>query len=130
MIWQLFFFAGAILLFIRFMNDMPFRNPQKRGLVNIKDISAIELNKLPDITIFKQNYSRSTYGRSTNHLTKRLSVHSVVLLSENHRKRVKVFSSYSKNAAKQELVRISEEYNKPIVRYSPIISEKTKNSRR
>ncbi len=106
------------------------RDSAKWEVTNIKEIDKVKLDMFPEVCLLIQTANRSTVSRSNRRTTEGLKLYSVYLLSSTHRKKLKVFSSEYKQKSKTELVRISEEYNKSIVRYSPQISEKTRSRRR
>lgn len=127
-------FFGVIVVFVIYIylsyNMSSNRDSAKWEVTNIKEIDKVKLDMFPEVCLLIQTANRSTVSRSNRRTTEGLKLYSVYLLSSTHRKKLKVFSSEYKQKSKTELVRISEEYNKSIVRYSPQISEKTRSRRR
>lgn len=121
----------VLAVYVYFSNNLTSTRDESRWeVVDITSIAKEELELYPHTCLISQRGSRSTLSRSNRRTTETLKMYSVYLVSASYRKKIKVFSSHSLSRAKSELVRISEKYDKPIVRYAPRISEKTKNRRR
>jgi len=117
-----YFFSNALVV--------PWRNPKLWNVNRIDNLSSSELGCYSNVCLQVQKLGKYSYTIYHTPLKKSLKVYSIYLLSPSHRKKLKVFSSEYLSEAKKELIRISEEYNKPIVRYSPRISEKTRMRKR
>lgn len=102
------------------------RDVSRWEVTDIKGLDEERLQMFPEVCLLVNAVGRTTLSRSNRSTTERMKLYSVYLLSPTHRIKLKVFSSEYSSEAKKELVRISEEYNKPIVRYSPKLSEKTR----
>jgi hypothetical protein len=87
------------------------------------------LAKYPYLALLVEKFSRTTYGRYSNNVSEYLKTYSVVLLSKDHRKRIKIGGFDTKEEAKLFLLKISEKYSKLPVKYSPQVSERTRSRR-
>jgi hypothetical protein len=129
-----FVFAFIIIVFGVFFylsnNLTKDRDAYRWQVSDIKSLNEEVLQKFPEVCLLIHSVGRSTFSRSNRRTTERMRLYSIYLVSPTHRKKLKVFSSEYLSEAKKELIRISEEYNKPIVRYSPRISEKTRMRKR
>ncbi len=125
----LLFVIGVLYFVVILVNSVNIRDPKKLDVINFKKLDEITLSKFPFISILVKNYYRETYGRSTNKVTEKMIIYSVVLLSKNHRNRIKIGGFDTREEAKQFLLEISDKYSKQPVKYAPQVSEKTRNRR-
>ena len=117
----------VLVAYFYFTSSKIFRD---HSITPLNSISEEELEKYPDITKLSRNISRGTLSRSNRRTEDVRIIHSIVLLSSNHRKKIYIESFEESETAIERLKTLSKELNKNIVKYNPKVSENTKARRR
>lgn len=89
------------------------------------------LSKYVNVLVLTRTGNRHFYGRYMRQLgTLKDSVHRVYLADSTHRDKIELASKSSFDSAKKIAQRFEKELKLPLVKYSPQISQKTKDRRR
>jgi len=106
------------------------RNHKKLPLTPLKSISKTELAKYPEITNLSRKITKGTSNRSNRRTEDTRMIHSIVLLTPSHRKKIIIENHEDSGVAVERLKILAKELNKKIVKYNPKISNQTRNRRR
>jgi hypothetical protein len=88
------------------------------------------LNSTPFISILRGKSGTRIHSMSNRSTADINEFHQVCLLSETHRTRYTVKKFKSKEQALEYAESLSSQLNKPIVKFNPVVSQRTRNRRR
>ena len=124
---ELFIIAITIFLFLYLSSGNRIKN---YSITPLKSINKVELEKYTDITKLSRKITKGTLSRSNRRTEDSRIIHTIVLLTPNHRKKINIESYEENDIAMERLKILSKELNKKIAKYNPQISEKTRNRRK
>ena len=99
------------------------------SMFGIKKGKWYPLEYVPYISVLKSRIGMRIYSASSYSTTKMDDSYQVCLLNKTHRKKVVVKEFENREQAIRYAEKISSQFNKPVVTYSPVLSKKTRKRR-